>query len=132
MRCSVLIDSSLIGKEDIDSLNNQNVGIHYSSTDSNSFFSSEVILILIELAKNIGFNAAYDILKYVLLKVVLLLKNKKADHSNFQFEISCNGKTFSLKGNTALTEQQMDRLVDAAADALLVEWNCRENSDEKQ
>lgn len=132
MKCSVLIDSSVIGKEDIDFLNNQNTDIHYSSTESNNFLPSEVILVLIDLARNIGYNATYDILKYALLKVVLLLKNKKADHAKLQFEISCNGKTFSVKGDTALTEQQMDKLVDAATEALIAEWNCKENSNEKQ
>lgn len=63
---------------------------------------------------------------------MLLLKNKKGDHANLQFEISCNGKTFSVKGDTALTEQQMDKLVDAATEDLLAEWNCKGNSDEKQ
>lgn len=132
MKCSVLIDSGLIGKEDIASLNDQNADIYYSSTESNNFLPSEAVLILIELARNIGYNVAYDALKYALLKVLLLFKHKKADYSELQFEISCNGKTFSLKGNTALTEQQMDKLVDAAAEALLSEWNCKENLDEEQ
>ena len=47
-------------------------------------------------------------------------------------KISCNGKLFSIKGKNALTEKQMDKLVDAAAEVLLSEWSCKENTDEKQ
>jgi len=132
MKCIVMIDSSLISKEDIAILNYQSKEVQYNSTESKDFFPSEVILILIDLVRNIGYNMAYDILKYALLKVVSLLMNKMKRDTDIQFEISYNGKLFSVKGKTALTEQQMDKLVDAAAKVLLSEWSCGENSDEKQ
>lgn len=132
MKCSVFIDSSLVGNEDVRILNDQEREIHYESTESSSFLPPEFVLILIELVQNMGYNAAYDILKYVLIKIISLVGHKKKDNAELQFEISCNGKKFSLRGGTSLTEQQMNKLVDAAVDVLLSEWNGKEKSDEEQ
>lgn len=132
MKCFVMIDSGLIDKEDIIILNAQSKDIHYDFIEKNNFLPSEPILIFVELVQNMGYNVAYDTLKYVLLKVISLMMNKKESDADIQFEISCNNKRFSLKGKTTLTEQQMDKLVDAAAKALLSEWSCKENSDEEQ
>ncbi len=132
MKCFVRIDGGLIDKEDIVTLNAQSKNIHYDFIEKNNFLPSEVILIFIELVQNIGYNAAYDTLKYVLLKTVSLLRSKKGSDADIQFEISCNNKRFSVKGKTTLTEQQMDKLVDATAKALLSEWSSKENSDEEQ
>ena len=132
MKCSVLIDSSLIGNEDVRILNDESSEIKYSATESSDFLPAEVVLILIELFQNMGYNAAYDTVKYVLRKIVTLVGHKKTDKTELQFEISCNGKKFSLRGNTPLTEQQKDKLVNAAAEVLLSEWNSKEKSDEEQ
>ncbi len=78
-----------------------------------------------------GYNAAYDLLKYVLMKIITLVEYKKTENTELQFEISCNGKKFSLRGSRP-TEQQMDKLVNTAAEVLLSEWNGKESSDEKQ
>lgn len=131
MKCSVLIDSSLIGNEDVRILNDESSEIKYSATESADFLPPEVVLIFIELFQNMGYNAAYDTVKYVLRKIITLVGNKKADKTEFQFEISCNGKKFSLRGNTPLTEQQKDKLVNAAAEVLLSECNGKK-SDEEQ
>lgn len=56
---------------------------------------------------------------------------KQPDNKELQFEISCCGKTFSLRGNTPLSERQMDKLVNAAAEVLLSEWNDKGKTDEK-
>lgn len=132
MKCSVLIDSSLIENEDIRILNNQNSDIHYHSTESTNLLPPEVILILMELFQNMGYNAAYDLLKYVLMKIITLVEHKKTENTELQFEISCNGKKFSLRGSRPLTEQQMDKLVNTAAEVLLSEWIGKESFDEKQ
>lgn len=132
MKCSVTIDSCLINREDIEILNSQSKDIFYSDVESSNFFSSEIILILLDIGRNIGYSTAYDMLKYVLSKVIILLKNKKVKHKELQFEISCNGKVFSIKTPNTLTERQMDKLINAAAEALISEWNCKGKLDEKQ
>ena len=132
MKCIVRIDSSLVNKKDITFLNYQSKDVQFTSIESKNFFPSEVTFILIDLPRNIGYNSAYDMLKYTILKIMSLLINKKEKNTDLQFEISCNGKLFSIKGKNALTEKQMDKLVDAAVEVLLSEWSCKENTDEKQ
>ena len=122
MKCSVLIDSALIGKDEVRLLNESADGIYFSSTETDSFLPAEVVLVLIDLAQNIGYGAAYDAIKYVAAKIVLLISKKKKE-SETRFELTCNGKKFSLKMDCPLTEQQVDKLVDAAAQALLSEWS---------
>lgn len=123
MKCSVLIDSSLIDKEDVRTLNESDNDISYSATETSGFLPAEVVLVLIDLAQNIGYSAAYDAIKYVAAKIVLLISKKKKKESETRFELTCNGKKFSLKMDCLLTEQQVDKLVDAAAQALLSEWS---------
>ena len=123
MKCSVLIDSSLIDKEDVRTLNESDNDISYSATETSGFLPAEVVLVLIDLAQNIGYSAAYDAIKYVAAKIVLLISKKKKKESETRFELACNGKKFSLKMDCPLTEQQVDKLFDAAAQALLSEWS---------
>ena len=123
MKCSVLIDSSLIDKEDVRTLNESDNDISYSATETSGFLPAEVVLVLIDLAQNIGYSAAYDAIKYVAAKIVLLISKKKKKESETRFELTCNGKKFSLKMDCLLTEQQVDKLVDTAAQALLSEWS---------
>ena len=132
MKGIVTIDSCLINKEDMLILNDQSENISYNFVKSSGFLSPEVILVLVDLVNNIGYNAAYDILKSTILKIVMLIKRKKDSHTNLQFEISCNGSVFSLRGNKELSDQQMDKLVDAAVNVLLSEWESKEKSDEQQ
>lgn len=126
MKCSILIDSKMISKDDVRLLNESTNEIDFSSTETNSFLPAEVVLVLIELTQNVGYNAAYDIIKYVVTKVILLISKKKQNANETRFELSCNGNKFSLKTDCTLTEQQMDKLVDAAAQALLSEWSKEE------
>ena len=123
MKSSVLIDSSLIDKEDVRTLNESDNDISYSATETSGFLPTEVVLVLIDLAQNIGYSAAYDAIKYVAAKIVLLISKKRKKESETRFELTCNGKKFSMKMDCPLTEQQVDKLVDAAAQALLSEWS---------
>ena len=123
MKCSVLIDSSLIDKEDVRTLNESDNDISYSATETSGFLPTEVVLVLIDLAQNIGYSAAYDAINYVAAKIVLLISKKRKKESETRFELTCNGKKFSMKMDCPLTEQQVDKLVDAAAQALLSEWS---------
>lgn len=114
----------------MDVAGNRKKGGSVFEIEASNFLPPEMILIFIELFQNIGYNAAYDILKYALRKVIILIGRKKPDDTELQFEISCNDKKFLLRGNTPLTEQQMDKLVDAAADVLLSEWNGKGKNDD--
>lgn len=133
MKCSILIDCSLIKKDDINVLNESNENIKFITTESHNFLPPEVILILIEFSENLCYSFAYDLLKYGLFKVISLIgnkkRNKKTDEIKTRFEISYNGNKYSLKAEYPLTEKQMDKLVDDAAKVLLLEWG-KEKNDE--
>ena len=73
----------------------------------------EIVLIMIELGKNTGYSAVYDMLKYILLKVLQLLPKKKPQE-NVKIEVVCKQDKFSISYNTQLTEEQKEKLIDAA------------------
>ena len=94
-----------------------------------SFLPPEVVLILIEMARNLGYDAAYDAAKQVISRIVLLVVKKKPDECPTWFEVACNDQKFTVKADRSLTDQQMDQLVDASARMLLSAWNGEEQRD---
>lgn len=75
--CSVLIDSNLIKEEDVLILNKLNSDIHFEATGVSGWLSRAEVLVLIDLAKNLEYDAAYRTLKYVLMESVSLIAGKK-------------------------------------------------------
>lgn len=120
MKCELIIDSSLLTENDMMLLNNGEEEIRFSKTDTNDFFPPEVILVLIEIGRNIGYNAVYDAVKYALGKLVAVFAGKKRK-AETKMEIACGDKRYSVSFNFELTEEQKDKLVDAAAKKLLEE-----------
>ena len=94
-----------------------------------SFLPPEVVLILIEMARNLGYDAAYDAVKQVISRIVLLVVKKEPDECPTWFEVACNDQKFTVKADRSLTDQQMDQLVYASARMLLSEWNEEEQRD---
>ncbi len=83
-------------------------------------------MILIELARNLGYDAAYDAVKQVISKIILLVVKKEPDECPTWFEVACNDQKFTVKANRSLTDQQMDQLVEASARVLLSAWSGEE------
>ena len=96
------------------------------SAEISVFLPPEVVLILIELARNLGYDAAYDAVKYVIFRIILLVVKKKPDECPTRFEVACNDQKFTVKADRLLTDQQMDQLVEASARMLLSAWNGEE------
>lgn len=94
-----------------------------------SFLPPEVVLILIEMARNLGYDAAYDAAKQVISRIVLLVVKKEPDECPTRFEVVCDDQKFTVKADRSLTDQQMDQLVDASAWMLLSAWNGEEQRD---
>ena len=63
MKCSVFIKRDLMVEDDICIFNVNDDEIHFCSAETSGFLPSEVVLILIELARNLGYDAAYDVVK---------------------------------------------------------------------
>ena len=93
---------------------------------TSGFLPPEVVLILIEMARNLGYDAAYDAVKDVISRIILLVVKKKPDECPTRFEVACNDQKFTVKADRSLTDQQMDQLVDASAWMLLSEWSGEE------
>lgn len=76
MKCKFVIDSSLLTADDIGILNDEEKEISFLKVDSKNFLPAEIVLVLIELGQNIGYSAAYDIIKYALNKLMTLFKKR--------------------------------------------------------
>ena len=63
MKCSVFINSDLIDQDDICIFNVHDDKIHFCSAETSGFLPPEVVLIPIELARNLGYDAEYDSVK---------------------------------------------------------------------
>lgn len=82
--------SDLIDQDDICAFNTHDEEIHFLLSRGSSFLPPEVVLILIELARNLGYDAAYDAVKYVISRIILLVVKKKPDECPTRFEVACN------------------------------------------
>ena len=122
MKCELIIDSSLLTENDMVLLNEGGKEIQFCKMDTNHFFPPEGILILIDLSQNMAYSAAYDTVKYALGKLVSMFTGKRGkEKTQTKMEIACGDKRYSLSFDFELTEEQKNKLVDAAAKKLLEE-----------
>lgn len=117
--CSVLIDSNLIKEEDVLILNKLNSDIHFEATGVSGWLSRAEVLVLIDLAKNLEYDAAYRTLKYVLMESVSLIAGKRKRKKSVTITVICDGRRFLMEEENPLKEKRMDQLTDEAARALL-------------
>lgn len=117
--CSVLIDSNLIKEEDVLILNKLNSDIHFEATGVSGWLSRAEVLVLIDLAKNLEYDAAYRTLKYVLMESVSLIAGKRKRKKRVTITVICDGRRFLMEEENPLKEKRMDQLTDEAARALL-------------
>ena len=117
--CSVLIDSNLIKEEDVLILNKLNSDIHFEATGVSGWLSRAEVLVQIDLAKNMEYDAAYRTLKYVLMESVSLIAGKRKRKKSVTITVICDGRRFLMEEENPLKEKRMDQLTDEAARALL-------------
>ena len=117
--CSVLIDSNLIKEEDVLILNKLNSDIHFEATGVSGWLSRAEVLVLIDLARNLEYDAAYRTLKYVLMESVSLIAGKRKRKKTVTITAICDGRRFLMEEENPLKEKRMDQLTDEAARALL-------------
>ena len=117
--CSVLIDSNLIKEEDVLILNKLNSDIHFEATGVSGWLSRAEVLVLIDLAKNLEYDAAYRTLQYVLMESVSLIAGKRKRKKSVTITVICDGRRFLMEEENPLKEKRMDQLTDEAARALL-------------
>ena len=117
--CSVLIDSNLIKEEDVLILNKLNSDIHFEATGVSGWLSRAEVLVLIDLARNLEYDAAYRTLKYVLMESVSLIAGKRKRKKSVTITVICDGRRFLMEEENPLKEKRMDQLTNEAARALL-------------
>lgn len=79
--------------------------------------SPEVIIIAFELVKSLAFSASYDLMKHTLLSVLNQAKQNKSKKTTIS--IINDGKKSQIILPFEPTEEQKDKLVDAAIKKLL-------------
>lgn len=117
MKGNIILSSSLI---DADEFSNLQYGdINFSVVQSNNFLPADIVLILMNLVENVGYNATYDLIKQCVLQVYLIISHKKHKPASFHLKLSYNGNEISCDMDTSLTDAQRDKLIDAVAQKIL-------------
>lgn len=76
-----------------------------------SLVGTEIVTVIIQLMQNIGYNAAYDMIKFSLIAIIKKVTSFKKKRTTI--EITCNGKTESISVDFELSENQKNKLIDA-------------------
>lgn len=115
MKTTVLMNASVLTPDEVALLNSEALekGITFSLIESRNFLPSDAIPVLISLGESIGFDAAYDVLKYILLSIMAVFTRRKTNKRT-TFEVVCNQERFALTCDFPLTDAQRDKLIDAA------------------
>ncbi len=115
-RTTVFIDGFLL--DDIESTNTEafEKNIEFINGSDSDILDSTLIIVAIQLLQSISFDVAYDILKYILNKIFAKLPHNK---SSYTIQITCNKKVFVVYVDFEMTEEQKDKLVNAAIQKFL-------------
>lgn len=126
MSINIVISSNIITEEAVNELNSISAEYQYSISKRLGFSSlpPETVLIIVELLKNVEYCAVYDIIKMSILNLVSKLKELKKSsriniHSDFKIVVICNDKKSEIDLPFEISEEQEDRLVNAAIEKFL-------------
>lgn len=118
MKNNVIIQGIKFSNEEIADLCKKNeFGITFSVIESKNLIDVGVLFVLVELLKNLTYSATYDILKYILNCIII-----KANHiknGKTHIEVICNNNKASITTNFPLSDEQKDKLIDAAIKKLI-------------
>lgn len=119
MNTVVLIENLKLTEADLEQLNaNNEHGIVFSSLDEDSFLPEEIVFVIIQIAQNIGYNAIYDSLKFVVSKVINLTESKnKNNYTKIEFQYNDNKASFSC--NFTLAQEQKNEIIEAILEKML-------------
>lgn len=119
MNTVVLIENLKLTEADLELLNaNNEHGIVFGSLDEDSFLPEEIVFVIIQIAQNIGYNAIYDSLKFVVSKVINLTESKiKNNDTKIEFQYNDNKASFSC--NFTLAQEQKNEIIEAILEKML-------------
>ena len=121
MKTTVTINTDLLNSQDMNNCNQEADGydVEFQVLETNSFLPSGLILVLIETAQNVGYNALYDLLKYSLFRLLSVISDKTSKIGSEQktkITISIEKKKFSINCSFPLSESQQEKIIDAAVE----------------
>ena len=119
MNTVVLIENLKLTEADLEHLNaNNEHGIVFGSLDEDSFLPEEIVFVIIQIAQNIGYNATYDSLKFVVSKVINLTESKiKNNDTKIEFQYNDNKASFSC--NFTLAQEQKNEIIETILEKML-------------
>ena len=107
-------------KTDMEYLNNNEVGTIFTEIPCHTLIPQDCVFVFIEIAKTIGLNTIYDILKYSLMHLLGHIQKKiPKEESSTTYIFRFGDKEYSLTFPTGLTEAQQDKLLDAAIEKFI-------------
>lgn len=113
MKIKMTIMSASFTENDIDALNAESSDCLYSLTNHKGFaISPEVVMIVVELLQNVGYNATYDLIKTAIQLIISKLpRNSKKET---RVVVIKDNQRSEIRLSFETTEEQKDKLVDAA------------------
>lgn len=117
-KCTVIYPNGFFENSTIKELVDSNCEIEMTFLPQMNFsVSPEFLIIAFEFVKSIAFSASYDIMKHTLFSVVNQVKQNKSNKTTIT--IINDGKRSQIKLSFEATEEQKEKLVDAAIQKLL-------------
>lgn len=119
MNTVVLIENLKLTEAELEQMNaNNEHGIVFSSLDEDGFLPEEIVFVIIQIAQNIGYNAIYDSLKFVVSKVINLTESKfKNNDTKIEFQYNENKASFNC--NFTLAQEQKNEIIEAILEKML-------------
>jgi|GEM_PF-3455612 len=121
MKSNVVLNGFEFSQLDIENLTTEFdkrgiIVISYEETNFLPYFQS-IGVVAIHLAQNMSLNAAYDTAKYILTSIISKCRIPK-DRKTV-ISVKMNDNTSEIALNFDLTEEQKDKLIDAAIHKML-------------
>ena len=118
MKNNVVIQGERFPEEEVADLYRENeFGITFSVIESKNIVDVGVLFVFIELVRNLSYNASYDILKYIFNCIIVKISHLKKE--KIHIEVICNKSKSSITINFPLSDEQKDKLIDAAIKKLI-------------
>lgn len=120
MKTTVCINDLFLPKDEIALLNDVafEKNIEFSLECWDRLFPPIDISIVIDLIQSLSFDVAYDTVKYIFLKLFGILSKAEVEKP---IRIICNKKEYIFSFGFQLTEQQQNKIIDAAIEKFLKE-----------
>lgn len=119
MKAKILVSSTLITQKEISELNNQIEECEFAILRSLGYspISPEVVMVIIELLQNMGYNATYDLLKISISSIISKLHLNKRHET--RIVVLVDGIKSEIRLNLDISEEQKDKLIDATIERFL-------------